>query len=270
VRFPEPRGLVLLQRLPRLRRQRRALIHQAIRLVIHLLHLLKHLLLRNPVWLLRRLLLRRRQDLELLHLRRVQEFHFGLPHPASRALLLHNVLPLLRHLEVLPRLQEQVQEQRDLSAVLLPKAKDFQFVPVHHHLVGSHVPVRLKVFDLQPRLANVPAARALVCHCVPEADLQEDIRSAPVVPANEAGGPIKDLSADNARVRPAEQEFRKLNPASRFMRASRPRREAVRSSRSAMRKVNANSILCARARVRAQDGRRKLSLWRQYSASHGK
>jgi hypothetical protein len=136
--------------------------------------------------------------------------------------------------------------------------------------VDSRVPARLRVFDLQPHLANVPAARALGCHCVPEADLQEDILSVPVVPANEVAGPIKDLSADNVPARPAEQEFRKLNPASLFMRANRPRRVAVRSSRSAMRKVNANSILCVPARVRARDGRRKPSLWRQYNASRGK
>jgi hypothetical protein len=271
VRFSEPRRLVLLQRLSRLRQrlQRRALIH-LVRLVIHVLQLLKHLLLRNLAWLLRR-----RQDLELLHLRRVQEFHFGLPHPASRALLLHNVLPLLRHLEVLRRLQEQVREQvrerRAPQAVLLRKARDFQLVPVDHLLVDSRVPAHLKVFDLQAHLAKrVPAGRGLACHCAPEADLQEDILSAPAAPANVVAGPIKDLSADNVPAQPAEQEFRKLNPASRFMRASRPRREAVRSSRSAMRKVNANSILCAPARVRAQDGRRKRSLWRQYSASHGK
>jgi hypothetical protein len=202
------------------------------RLAIQLLHLLKHLLLRNPAWLLRRLLLRPLQDLELRHLRRVREFRFALPHPASRALLVHNVLPLLRYREVLRRLREQVQEQvreqRDLQAVLLRKAKDIQFVPERRHLVGSHVPVRLRVSVQQPHLANVRAARALVCHCVPEADLQEDILSAPVAPANEAAGPIKDLSADSVPARPGEQEFRKLNPASRFMRVNRPRRAAVR------------------------------------------
>jgi hypothetical protein len=241
---------------------------------MHLLHLLKHLLLRNPAWLLRRLLLRRRQDLEFLYLRRVQEFHFGPQHPASRALPLRNVLPLLRHLEVPRRLQEQVREQvreqRARLAVLPRKAKDFQLVPAHHHLVDSLVPARLRVLDLQPHPANVPAARALGCHCVPEADLQEDILSVPAVPANEVAGPIKDLSADSVLAPPAEQEFRKLSPASRFMHGSRPRRAAVRSSRSAMRKVNANSILCVPARVRAQDGRRKPSLWRQYNASRGK
>jgi hypothetical protein len=198
------------------------------RLAIQLLHLLKHLLLRNPAWLLRRLLLRPLQDLELRHLRRVREFRFALPHPASRALLVHNVLPLLRYREVLRRLREQVQEQRDLQAVLLRKAKDIQFVPERRHLVGSHVPVRLRVSVQRPHLANVRAARALVCHCVPEADLPEDILSAPAVLANEVAGPIKDLSADNVPARPAEQEFRKLNPASRFMRVNRPRHAAVR------------------------------------------
>jgi hypothetical protein len=210
----------------------------------------------------------------LRHLRRVREFRFALPHPASQALLQHNVLPLLRHLEVPRRLQEQTREQvrehRDPPAVLLRKAKDFQFVLVRHHLVDNLVPARLRVFVLQPHLANVPAARALVCRCVPEADLQEDILSALAAPANEGAGPDKDLSADNALALPAEQEFRKLNPASLFMRANLPRHVAVRSSRSAMRKVNANSIRCVPVRVRAQDGRRKPSLWRQYSASRGK
>ena len=201
-------------------------------LILQLIHLVRHPLLRNPAWLLRRLLLRPLQDLELRHLRRVQEFHCGQPHPASRALLVHNVLPLLRHREGPRRLQEQVrervQEHRDLPAVLLRKAKDFQFVLVRHHMVGSHVPARLRVSVQQPHLANVPAARAPGCHCAPEADLQEGILSVPVVPANEVAGPIKDLSADNVPVRPAEQESRKPNPASLFMRANLPRRAAVR------------------------------------------
>jgi len=137
--------------------------------------------------------------------------------------------------------------------------------------VDSRVRAHLRIFVLQPRLAKrVLAGLALVCHCAQEADLQEDILSAPAVPANAVVGPIKDLSADSVPARPAEQEFRKLNPASRFMRANLPRREAVRSSRSAMRKVNANCIQCVPARVQAQDGRRKLSLWRRYSASRGK
>jgi hypothetical protein len=210
----------------------------------------------------------------LRHLRRVQEFRFALPHPASRALPQHNVLPLLRHQEVPRRLQQQVRGQvreRDLPAVLLRKAKDFQFVPERHHLADNLAPARLRVFVLQPHLdKRVRVDRALVCRCAPEADLREDILSAPAAPANEAAGPDKALSADNALELPAEQEFRKLNPASLFMRENLPRHVAVRSSRSAMRKVNANSIRCEPVRVRAQDGRRKPSLWRQYSASRGK
>ena len=161
--------------------------------------------------------------------------------------------------------------RRVLRVPLLLKAKDFQFAPVDRLPVGSHVPARLRVFLPQLRLdKRVPVDRDPVCHCVPEADLPEDIRSVPAVPANEVGGPIKDLSGANVPAQPEEQEFQKLNPASRFMRANRPRRAAVRSSKSVMRKVNANSIRCAPARVQAPDGRRKPSLSRQCSASPAK
>ena len=137
--------------------------------------------------------------------------------------------------------------------------------------MGSHVPARLRVFVPQPPLAKrVRAARGLACHCVREADLREDILSVRVAPANEVAGPIKDPSADSVPVQPAELEFRRLNPASRFMRANRPRPAAVHLSRSVMRKVNANFIRCGPVRVRAQDGRRKLNPSRQYSASPGK
>ena len=138
--------------------------------------------------------------------------------------------------------------------------------------MGNHVPARLRVFVPRRHLDKlVRAARAPACHCVREADLREDILSVPAVPANEVARPgIKGPSVDSVPAQPAELEFRRLNPASRFTRASRPRRAAVLSSRSAMRKVNANSIQCAPARVRAQDGRRKPNLSRQYSASRGK
>jgi hypothetical protein len=142
---------------------------------------------------------------------------------------------------------------------------------VDHHPVDSRVPAHLRIFVLQRRLAKrVLAGRALVCHCAPEADLQEDILSAPAAPANEVADPDKDLSADNVPAQPAEQEFQRLNPASRFMRASRPRRAAVRSSRSVTRKVNANFIRCAPALVQALDGRRKLSPSRRCNVSPGK
>jgi hypothetical protein len=197
----------------------------------------------------------------LRHLRRVREFRYGPRYPASRALLLHNALPPRHHLEYRRRL-EQVREHRDPRA-LRRKAKDFQFAPERHQ-VDSLVPVRRRVFVLQPHPVKLaPAARVLVCHCVPEADLQEDIRSVRAAPANEVAGPGKDLWADSVPVQPAEQEFRRLNPASRCMRGSRLHRVAVRSSRSAMRKASANSIRCERARVQAQDDRRKPSLWRQ-------
>jgi hypothetical protein len=209
----------------------------------------------------------------LRHLRRVREFRFVPPHLASRALRLHNVLPLLRHLVLPRRLQEQVLEQRDPLAVLLRKGRDFQLAPVVHRLVDSRVRAHLRIFVLQPHLAKrVLAGLALVCHCAQEADLQEDILSAPAAaaPANEVADPDKDLSADNVPAQPAEQEFQRLNPASRFMRASRPRRAAVRSLRSVTRKVNANFIRCAPARVQALDGRRKLSPSRRCNASPGK
>jgi hypothetical protein len=121
---------------------------------------------------------------------------------------------------------------------------------VHHHPVGSRVPAHLRVFVLQGHLAkHVPAGRDPACRCVQEADLREDILSVPADPENEVAGPIKDPSADSVPERPVEREFRKLNRASRFMRANRPRRAAVRSSRSAMRKVNANYIRCVPAQV---------------------
>ena len=171
------------------------------------------------------------------------------------------------------RLQEQVLEQRDPLAVLLRKGRDFQLVPVVHRPVDSRVRAHLRIFVLQPHLAKrVLAGLALVCHCAQEADLQEDILSAPAAaaPANEVADPDKDLSADNVPAQPAEQEFQRLNPASRFMRASRPRRAAVRSLRSVTRKVNANFIRCAPARVQALDGRRKLNPSRRCNASPAK
>ena len=224
MRFLEPRRRVLQPRHPHLRRrlQRRVLIHPHIQL-------LKHLSLRNLRQLPQSPRLRLRQDLELRHLRRVQEFRFGLPHPVSRVLLRRSDLPQQLQREVLRRLQEQLRVRRVPLAVLLRKAKDFQFVPVDRLPVGSHVPARLRVFVPQLHLAKlVRADRDPVCHCVPEADLPEDIRSVPAVPANEVAGPIKDPSADSVPAQPAELEFRKQNPASRFTRASRPRRAAVR------------------------------------------
>ena len=229
-----------------------------------------NLLLRNLEWLRQPLLLRPRQDLGLRHLRRVREFHFVLPRPVSRALLLHSGLPLLHHREV-PHRREQVQVHRVLRVLLLSRAKDIRFVRVGHHRVDSLVPARLRVFVPPPRLdKRVPEGRGPACHCVPEVGLQEDILSVPAAPANEAAGQIKDLSGGNVPVQPEEQEFRKLNRASLFMRANLPRRAAVRSSRSVTRKVNASFIRCVPAQVPVLDGRRRPSLWRQYSASRGK
>jgi hypothetical protein len=186
-------------------------------------------------------------------------------------LLRRSDLPQQLQREVRPRDQEQAREHRDQPVVLLRKAKGFQFAPVDRLPVGSHVPARLRVFVPQLRLdRRVLVDPDPVCRCVPEADLPEDIRSVPAAPANVVAGPIKDPSADNVLVQPAEQEFRKLNPASRFTRANLPRRAAVRSSRSVTQKVNANFIQCAPARVQAQEGRRRPSLSRQYSASRGK
>jgi hypothetical protein len=123
------------------------------------------------------------------------------------------------------RLRERV--QGDLQG-LLHKAKDIQFAPVHQRVAGRLARARLRVFVRQPHLAKrAPAVRALGCHCAPEADLQEDIHSVPAALANEVEDPVKDPSADSVPAQPAEQEFRKLNPASRFMRANRPRRAAV-------------------------------------------
>jgi hypothetical protein len=226
-----------------------------------------NLLLRNLEWLLQPLLLRPRQDLELRHPRRVRAFRFVLPRPVSRALLLHSGLPQrpqreLRHLH-----PELVQVRRVLR-VLLRRAKDIRFVRVRHRRVDSRVPERLRIFVRQPRLdKRVPAGRDPACRCAPEADLLEDILSVPVAPANEEAGRIKDRSVDNVQVRPAEQEFRKLNRVNRFTHGSRLRRVAVRSSKSVMRKANANCIRCVLARVQAQGDRRKLSLSRRFSAS---
>ncbi len=270
MRLPELRRLARLERLPRPRRrlQRRAPIRQLKRLLIHLL---RYPLPPNPEWLRRRLLLRPLQDLELRRLRRVREFRLDLQCPVSRVLLRRSDLPQQLQREARHRHQEPAREHLDPPAVLLRRARDFRFVPVERLPVGSRVPAHLRVFVPQPPLdKRVRAAHALVCHCAREADLREDILSVRVAPANEAAGPIKDLSADNVPAQPAEQEFRKLNPASRFTRANLPRRAAVRSSKSVTRKVNANSIRCAPARVRALGERRKPNLWRRYSASHGK
>jgi hypothetical protein len=186
-------------------------------------------------------------------------------------LLRRSDLPQQLQREVRHRHQERAREHRGLQAVLLRKAKGFRFAPVDHLPVDSHVLARLRVIVLQLHLdKRAPVGCDPVCHCDPEADLREDILSVPVAPANEAAGPIRDPSGANAPAQPAEQEFRKPNPASRFTRANLPRRAAVRSSRSAMRKVNVNSIRCAPARVQAQDGRRKPSLSRQYNASPAK
>jgi hypothetical protein len=267
VRFLQAQRCVLLERLPRLLPrllQRRALILQVIHQSIHLLKRP----LRNP-WFLRRLRLRLQQDLESRRLRRVREFRLDLR--CSPALPLHNDLRLLRHLELPRRHQEPVRVRPVLRAVLLRKAKGFRFAPVDHRLVDSHVPARLRVIVLQLHLdKHVLVDRDPVCHCVREADLREDILSVPVAPANEVAGPIKDPSAANAPAQPAEPEFRKPNPASRFTRANLPRRAAVRSLRSAMRKANANSIQCVPALARAQGERRKPNLSRRYSASPAK
>jgi hypothetical protein len=91
-------------------------------------------------------------------------------------------------------------------------------------------------------------------------DLREGTLNVLLAPANEVAGPDKDLSADNAPARPAEQEFRKLNPASHCMRASPPRRAAVRLSRSVTPKANESSIRCAPERVQAPDEWRRPSL----------
>jgi hypothetical protein len=121
-----------------------------------------------------------------------------------------------------------VRVEGDPEALLLLKVNDFQFVLADHHLVGNRTPVRPKAFVRQPHLGKrVLAGRVQACRCVLEADLREGIRSVPVALANEVAGPVKGPSADNGLAQPAEQEFRKLNPASRFMRANRPRRAAV-------------------------------------------
>lgn len=160
--------------------------------------------------------------------------------------------------------------RRVLQVHLLRRAKDIRFVRVRHRRVDSRVPERLRIFVRQPRLdKRVPAGRDPACHCVPEADLLEDILSVPVAPANEAAGRIKDLLADNVPVRPAEREFRKLSPASRFTRGSHLR-VAARLSKNAMRKANASFILCVRARAQAPEGRRRLSLSRRCNANRGK
>ena len=166
------------------------------------------------------------QDPELRHQRRVPAFHFGLPRPASQALLRRSVLLLRLQLEV-PR-QEQVRVQRD-PQVLLRKAKDFRYDRERHRLADNLVPARLRVFVRQPHLAKrVPVGLDPVCRCAPEADLREDIPSVLAAPANEVAGPDKDPWADNAPVQRAELEFRRLNLASRCTRANRPHRVAVR------------------------------------------
>ena len=160
------------------------------------------------------------------HLRRALALHFVLPRLGSRVLLRHND-PLRQLHRELPR-QGPVRVEGDPEALLLLKVNDFQFVLADHHLVGNRTPVRPKAFVRQPHLGKrVLAGRVQACRCVPEADLREGIRSVPVALANEVAGPVKGPSADNGLAQPAEQEFRKLNPASRFMRANRPRRAAV-------------------------------------------
>jgi hypothetical protein len=117
----------------------------------------------------------------------------------------------------------------DRRALLLRKVKDIQFVPVHHRLADNLVPAHRRVFVRQPRPAKrVLADRVPVCRCDPVVELQEDILSVPAAPANEVEGPAKGPLVDNAPAQPAGQEFRKLNPASLFMHANRPRRAAVR------------------------------------------
>jgi len=118
--------------------------------------------------------------------------------------------------------------QRDRQA-LLRKAKDFRYDRERHRLADNLVPARLKVFVRQPHLAKrVPAGRAPVCRCAPEAGLQEDIPSVLAAPANEVAGPDKAPWADNAQVQRAELEFQRLNLVNRFTRANRPRRVAAR------------------------------------------
>ena len=151
-----------------------------------------------------------------------QACRFGLPRRVSQALLPRSVL-LLQLLR-----QEQVRVQRD-PQVLLRKAKDFRFDRERHRLADNLVPARLRVFVRQPHLAKrVPADRAPVCRCAPEADLREDIRNVPAAPASEVAGPDKDRLADNAPAQRAELEFPRLNLASRCTRANRLRRVAVR------------------------------------------
>ena len=160
------------------------------------------------------------------HQPRVQAFHFGLPRPASQALLRRSVLLLQLQLEV-PR-QEQVRVQRD-PQVLLRKAKDFRYDRERHRLADNLVPARLRVFVRQPHLAKrVPVGLDPVCRCAPEADLLEDIPSVLAAPANEVAGPDKAPWADNAQVQRAELEFQRLNLVNRFTRANRPRRVAAR------------------------------------------
>jgi hypothetical protein len=164
----------------------------------------------------------------LHHLRRVLAFRFDLPRPGSRALPQRSDLPWQLHRIIPHRLQGPVRLPHDPEALLIRKASDFQFVPVHHRLADSLVPARLRVFVRQPRPAKrVLADRVPVCHCDLVVELQEDILSAPAARANEVAGPVKDLSEDNALAQPAEQEFQRLSRASRFMRANRPRRAVV-------------------------------------------
>ena len=152
MRFLEPRRRVLQPRHPHLRRrlQRRVLIHPHIQL-------LKHLSLRNLRQLPQSPRLRLQQDLELRHLRRVREFRFGLPHQVSRVPLPRSDLPQQLQREVPRRLQEPLRVRRVLRVLLLRKAKDFQCVPVDHHLVGNHVPARLRVFVPRRDLATRPS-----------------------------------------------------------------------------------------------------------------
>ena len=196
------------------RLQRRALIHQLIRLHIHLL---KHLLLRNPAWLLRRLLLRRppRPGVAPSAPRPGVPLRPCRTRPAGRSRCTTSCRCCAiwkSRVGFRNKLGNRFWNSATRWRSSFARPKISSSSRWHHHPVGSHVPARLRVFVPQPHLANVPAARAPVCHCVPEADLQEDILSAPAAPANEVAGPIKDLSADNVPVRPAEQEFRKAEP----------------------------------------------------------
>jgi hypothetical protein len=99
-----------------------------------------------------------------------------------------------------------------------------------------------------------------VVHRDPAA-LREDFRSVRV-----ADGPEMNRLAASGPEQPAE--FRKQNRASRFTRASRPRRAVVRQLKSDTRKASAGFIPFARALEQQLAAPRTSSRSLQSSASH--